>query len=279
VEYLKAPSDAVKASLFSKYANLNVVYTPAFDADRYIDGRRVSFWNDTMGRRVGRSTPIMEDRPSRWFTDDEIAARLYKNVGGYELAAYYYHGFWKSPAGLDPADGDATFPELAVYGASIRGTVGRGIGSFEAGYYDSMDDSGGRNPFVRNSELRAMIGYEQEVATEFTASAQWYIEHMMDHEDYSRTLPPGATRLDEDRHVLTLRLTKLLMSQNLRLSLFTFYSPTDNDTYARPIINYKVDDHWTVEAGGSVFSGENRRSFFGQFVMNSNAYVAARYSF
>ena len=279
VEYLKAPSDAVKTSLFSNHVNLNVVYTPSFDADRYIDGRRISYWNDAMGARVGRSTPVTEDRPASWFTDDEIAARLYRNVGAYELAGYFYHGFWKSPGGVDPADGDATFPKLAVYGASARGPVGRGIGSFEVGYYDSTDDSRGGNPFVRTSELRAMISYEQEVATDFTASGQWYVEHMMDYEDYRRTLPAGAIKLDEDRHVLTLRLTKLLMSQNLKLSLFTFYSPTDNDTYVRPIVNYKVDDHWTVEAGGNVFAGENRQSFFGQFVMNSNAYVAARYSF
>ncbi|MCK5556783.1 MAG: hypothetical protein KAJ01_00280, partial [Candidatus Hydrogenedentes bacterium] len=44
-EYLKAPSDAVKVSLYSEPANLDVVYTPRFDADRFIDGRRVSYWN------------------------------------------------------------------------------------------------------------------------------------------------------------------------------------------------------------------------------------------
>ena len=102
---------------------------------------------------------------------------------------------------------------------------------------------------------------------------------MMDYGDYRRNLPAGTRRADKDRHVLTLRLTKLLMSQNLKLSLFTFYSPTDKDAYLRPNINYKLTDHWTVEVGGNVFFGEDRRTFFGQFAANTNVYLGARYSF
>jgi hypothetical protein len=30
-EYLKAPFDAIKVSLFGKWANLDIVYTPQFD--------------------------------------------------------------------------------------------------------------------------------------------------------------------------------------------------------------------------------------------------------
>ncbi|MCK5919886.1 MAG: hypothetical protein KAG66_03035, partial [Methylococcales bacterium] len=45
VQYLKAPSDAVKLTLFSQVANLDLVYTPRFDADRYINGSRLSFFN------------------------------------------------------------------------------------------------------------------------------------------------------------------------------------------------------------------------------------------
>ncbi|MCK5711108.1 MAG: hypothetical protein KAI25_00160, partial [Hyphomicrobiaceae bacterium] len=44
-EYLKAPSDALKASVFTRYLNLDLVYTPSFDADRFIDGKRISFFD------------------------------------------------------------------------------------------------------------------------------------------------------------------------------------------------------------------------------------------
>jgi hypothetical protein len=279
VEYLKAPSDAIKASLFSQAANLDIVYTPRFDPDRFIDGRRISYFNAMLGRRAGRDAVVRADIPDDWFTDDEIAARLFRNMGGYQAALYGYHGFWKSPGGMNPVTGHATFPELAAYGASLRGPMLSGIGNVEAGYYDSMDDRDGDNPFVNNSEFRFLAGYEKELARNFTGAVQYYLEHMMDHGSYRHTLPPGVTPRDEDRHVFTLRLTRLLMNQNLTLSLFTFYSPSDNDAYLRPNVNYKASDSWTVEAGGNIFIGEQDHTFFGQFERNSNLYMGARYSF
>ncbi|MCB0330706.1 MAG: hypothetical protein KDD70_13620, partial [Bdellovibrionales bacterium] len=80
-EYLKAPSDALKLSLFSEVVNLDFVYTPSFDADRFIDGRRISFFNPLAGDITGRDQPLQVDRPQGWFRDDEISARLYRRFG------------------------------------------------------------------------------------------------------------------------------------------------------------------------------------------------------
>lgn len=278
-EYLKAPSDAAKVSFFSSLANLDLVYTPRFDADRFIDGRRISYYNSTLGRLAGREAIVRVDKPNDWFEDDEVALRLYRNVRGYELAVYGYNGFWKSPAGQDPMTGKATFPDLSVYGASIRGSIGKGIGNIEFAFYDSQDDRKGDDPFIRNGELRFLVGYEQEVARDLTMGIQYYLEYMMDHSDYRRTLPPGSPRADEARHLLTLRLLKLFMNQNLKLSLFTFYSPSDSDAYLRPNIHYKIDDHWSAEIGGNVFIGKDDHTFFGQFKENTNVYGGVRYSF
>ena len=278
-EYLKAPSDAVKASFYSAPANLDLVYTPRFDSDRFVTGERLSFWNPALGRRSGDDAVIEADRPDSWFQDEEWAGRLYRNVSGYELAAYAYRGFWKSPAGTDAGSGLATFPELNVYGASVRGTVGGGVGNVEFAYYDSRDDSGGDDPLVRNSELRFLVGYEREAAKNLTVGVQYYLVHMLQYGEYSRTLPPGMRRRDEDRQVLTLRLTQLLMNQNLELSLFTFYSPTAQEAYFRPSAHYDVTDRWSVEVGGNVFTGEEAFTRFNQFEDNSNVYAGVRYSF
>jgi hypothetical protein len=278
-EYLKAPSDALKVALFSPVVNLDVVYTPRFDADRFIDGRRLSFFNTQLGRLSGRDAVVQTDQHDTWFADSELAWRLYRNVGGYELAGYGYRGFWKSPAGFDPLTGKATFPRLSVYGASVRGAIARGIGHLELGYYDSEADRDGDDPFIRNSEFRFLVGYEQEVAKNFTVGMQYELEHMLNHDAYQRTLPPGSPGADENRHLLTLRLTKLLLRQNLRLSLFTFYSPSDADAYLRPNIHYKITDHWAAEIGANVFVGKEVHTFFGQFENNSNVYTGVRYSF
>ena len=279
VEYLKAPSDALKVSAFSNWANLDLVYTPRFDADRFIDGRRLSFFNTGQGRLTGRNAVVLADRPADAFEDDEWAARLYRNLGAYEVALYGYDGFWKSPAGADPASGRARFPPLSVLGASLRGPVGPGIGNVELGYYDSRADRDGDDPTVRNSELRLLLGYEQEIARNLTLGLQYYLERMGEFEAYRRALPPGAPVRDENRHVLTQRLTWLTHSQNLAWSLFLFYSPSDRDAYLRPRVGYQVDDHLSVEAGGNLFFGAREETFFGQFQDNNNLYLGVRYGF
>jgi len=278
-EYLKAPNDALKVSFFSDVANLNVVYVPHFDADRFIDGRRLSYYNTMFGRLAGRDAVVHADRPDDWFRDDEYAWRLYRSVGAYEVAVYGYSGFWKSPGGFDPASGRATFPPLNTYGASVRGPVGRGIGNFETAFYDSRTDRDGTDPFVPNSQMRFLAGYEQEVARDLTVGGQYYVELMLKYPEYLRTLAAGSPAADRDRHVVTLRVTQLALNQNLELGLFGYYSPTDADAYLRPRAAYKVDDHWSVEVGGNVFFGRYDHTFFGQFDDNSNVYVAVRYGF
>ena len=171
------------------------------------------------------------------------------------------------------------FPRLSAFGASARGRAWKGIANIEVGYYDSRQDQSGKNPFVPNSQLRLLAGYEHEVAKDFTAGVQYYLEHMLDYGAYRRALPLGTLVAEEDRHLLTLRLTRLAMYQNLRLSLFTFYSPSDQDAYLRPNVRYRINDHWSVDAGANVFLGKEHHTFFGQFEDNTNIYLGMRYSF
>jgi hypothetical protein len=281
VEYLKAPSDAVKVSLFSGAANLDVVYTPQFDADRAISGDRFSYYNDGLGRRAGEDAVVSAVQPDDWFEDAEWAARLYRTVAGTELALYGYGGYWKRPAG-QTADGRASHPPLVVYGASVRGTVAAGIANVEVGYYDSRDDRGGDDPSVRNSEMRFLAGYEQDLpalAPDFTVGLQVYLEWMLDYGAYHRRLPANIPCRDEVRHVVTIRLTRQLLQQNLELSLFAYLSPSDRDAYVRPRAAYKVTDRWRTEVGGSLFYGSDNHTFFGQFEDNSSLYAAMRYSY
>ncbi len=277
-EYLKAPSDAAKISLFGDFANLDIVYTPQFDPDRFISGRRISYWNSNLGRLAGADAVQHTNKPDRWLRDDEIAVRLYRNISNYELALYGYRGYWKSPGGQTPDATQAVFPDLNVYGASIRGNIGKGIGNLEFGYYESGEDQSGKKPNVNNSELRFLAGYTQEVGKDFTAGLQYYLEYMTDYGRHKDSRPSGLVR-DRDRHVLTLRLTKLLMSQNLRLSFFSYYSPSDDDVYMRPNVHYKLSDDLAVELGANIFFGDHPGTFFGQFQNNTNIYTAVRCSF
>lgn len=279
VEYLKAPSDAIMASFFPGWFNIDLVYTPRFDPDRFIRGERLSYWNPQLGRTAGRDALVPARVPDDWFEDDEIAVRLSKNLGGYELALYGYDGFWKSPSGLEPVTGEAVFPKLSVYGASLRGVFGPGIGNVEFGYYDSRQDRDGSDPYVANSESRLLLGYEQELIRNLTMAGQYYLEVIEDYRAYRAALAPGQAVRDEYRHLLTMRLTWLFFNQNLTVSMFAYASPSDDDYYLRPALACKLSDAWKVTVGGNIFGGEEPYTFFGQFEDNTNIYAGLRYSF
>lgn len=272
-EYLKAPSDALFISLFPGFANVDLAWSPRFDSDRYITGERISYWNPMLDGKAGRGSAGHVDKPEDWGDDGELAARVSRNTGGYELAVYGYAGFWKTPEGIHTNTMTPFFPELSVYGASVRGPLGKGLVNLETGYYDSDEDTG------PNSQVRGLLGYERELVKNVSLSFQYYLEHMLDYAVYVEAVQKGQSAKDEDRQVATVRLTARTLSQTLTLSLFAYYSQTDRDAYLRPIAKYKLTDAWMLTAGANIFLGEKEYTFFGQFQDNNNVYAGARYSF
>ncbi|MFH1278553.1 MAG: hypothetical protein ABIK65_09260 [Candidatus Eisenbacteria bacterium] len=270
-QYLKAPADAVRLGVFGLPFTVDLVATPAFTPDRLPDGSRLSFYSPpgVMGPPTAPENEIEEG---------EIALRLSKYFGDYNFSLYGYRGFWKTPAGMT-GGGLPYYPNLAVYGASARSTGFGGVYWLEAGYYDSDEDRNGSDPMVANSEVRMLAGYERQLATDLNATVQWYGEFMGDHDKYAAGLPEGAREQDELRQIVTLRLEKMALYHTIRLSLFTFYSPTDEDVYVRPMVSYKVTDEVEIAAGGNLFEGQSDRTQFGQFDKNDNLYTRIRYTF
>ncbi|MEH6502383.1 MAG: hypothetical protein V7682_00630 [Cycloclasticus sp.] len=277
LDYLKAPSDAIKTSFFTDIGNIDIVYTPRFDADRGITGEKLSYYNPLSNSQSGENSIIKPKKPH----SDEWSMRIYKNFGSSELSLYGYHGFWKSPLGFDPGSNKNRYPLLRSVGASLRKPLWRGITHVELGYYDSYERGAAKNPFTPNSETRFLIGYEQELIKNFTISVQYYLEWMQDYGKYESSLEAigAAVKRDKIRHVLTNRLSLLTHQQNVTWSLFTFYSPSDADAYLRPNVSYKVNDQWTIEAGGNFFVGEENNTFFAQFKNNNNIYGSIQYGF
>jgi hypothetical protein len=278
-EYLKAPSDALKASFYKKGLTFDAVYTPRFDADRFLDGRRLSFFDPMTGDINLAPFPLTTEPREDYGQDWEGAMRISGQVKSFEWAGYVYKGFWKSPIGFDAAAGKNTFPELNVYGASLRGPLLGGVGHGEVGYFDVRDKDAALDPFLPNGQMRILIGFEHELKTDLTGGIQYYMERMSDFGDYRASLLPGMQDIGRTRHLTTVRLTQMAMNQNLTLSLFNFWSPSDEDGYLRLKTNYKASDALSLEAGLNLFYGEQKSSFFGQFQDNTNIYLSARMSF
>ncbi len=298
-EYLKAPSNSIQTTFMMKKVGLDLIWTPIFEPDRFINGERLSFFNPITAQIQGdRSplSPIQPTLPDKRLRNGTIHGRLYGSAGPIELAAYGYVGFWPQPTALTgtlppptPEDlPNLTFARLAVYGASLRAPVGGGLFNVEGAFYDSFDDRAGTDPTKPNSQFRGLAGYERELFPKFQMGLQYYLEYTLKYDELTNPgsppdVPPGSYWIpylpDRFRHLLTLRLTQLLVMDNLELSLFTFFSPDELDTYIRPRITYKIIDPLAIVFGANLMFGRDDYTFFGQLKENTNVYVRLRYSF
>lgn len=278
-EYLKKPSDAIKMSFYPSWGNINFIVS-RFEPNTTAKGDRLSFFDSFQGGIAGISSDRDLLEPSLQLSNNEYALRIYRSFGSNELAFYYFRGFDKNPSSFkDEAARQLFYRRIDVYGWSLRGPVAGGIGNAEFGYYNSREDSDGNNRLIENSMVKFLTGYEKDFGNDFKMGFQYFYEQRLDYDNYRDNLLPTDFVYDESRHLLTQRITKLFKNQTVMLSLFNFYSPTDNDGYVRPVISYDVTDQWEITLGANIPWGEDDITEFGQMKKNKNVYVRTRYSF
>lgn len=288
-QYLKSPQNALRVEHYGPLGDLALVWTPRFEPNRLPTGDRLSYYNPFAGGIVGTGISPMYHfdvpLPEAEFRNGEIAARLSRTIGSFRASLYAYHGFYKNPVAARGVMVDTSmvmmpyYPELNVFGASLRGATMGGVLWLEGGYFDSREDPDGDDPLVPNSSVTGLFGFERQIATNLTANIQWQLDYMLDHGLFVLQQQPGVVVRDEVRHLLTSRVTKLAMDENLTLSAFGFYSPSDEDGYVRLSASYKQSDEVTITVGGNIFAGEYENTEFGQFQKNDNAYLKLTYGF
>ncbi|MFH2048367.1 MAG: DUF1302 family protein [bacterium] len=281
-QYLKAPQNALRVEYYSPIGALALVWSPDFEPNRLPNGERLSFYNPMMGDIIGGENLPSVPEPEKKFENSEIAARLTGSVSSFSTALYFYKGFYKNPVGFDPNMGEMgspVYPKLNVYGGSLRGQIVGGILWLEGGYFDSRQDSDGDNPYIPNSAIKGLVGFERQVANNLTANLQWQADYMTDYDIYKTQMAGAEFIRDEVYHLLTTRWTKLLNSELITLSFFGFYSPTDEDAYIRLSASYKYTDQVNITVGGNIFDGKHKSTDFGQFMLNDNVYLKLTYGF
>lgn len=277
-EYLKAPSNSLRFIQYNKIINVDFAWTPRFTPDNYIDGERFSYFSPFEGSLVGTEPPVTVDGPNSTFSNGEFALRLFMTRNSVEYAFYGYRGFFKTPSEVTGPN-QLTFAPMTSIGGSMRRALGPGLFNVEGSYYFSRDDRDGDNPLIANSQGRFLVGYEWEALKNFNVGLQYYLEHIADYNDLTGNSPAPEFEPPENRHVVTTRLTYRMLQEKLTWSFFAFVSPNDSDAYLRPVVGYRIDDHWTTTFGLNLFGGDDQHTFLGQFEDNSNAYFRVRYNY
>lgn len=274
IEYLKKGVDAAKVGFYSNAVNGEMAIIQDFEPDTIPDSNRLIHYpfpapavNNTI-------------EPNTQLSNTEIALKFYRTIKEWDTAVYFYDGFYRFPAAHMDTSTGATYyyPRLEVYGASTQGSAFGGVASLEAGYYASADKNGG-NPEIENSQIRYLAAFQKAFEDDLTAGVQYYVEKMLHYENYIKNLPSGYPAKDETRELYSIRLTKLLRYQTVKLSFFTFYSPTDKDYFVNPELRWSVTDNLWTSLGANIFGGKENTTFLGQFDKDDNVYVIVRHEF
>jgi hypothetical protein len=279
LEYLKLGVDSGRMRYSSAALNIELMVIPGFRPDTLPTPRRF-FLYDGFADIADRTRFL----PDTGAGNPEWALRLYRSIAGFDVSAYAYRGYWRSPGQqLDdlnmPTRVAQFYPALSVYGLSAQGQAMGGVLSLEGGYYESLDDTRGDDPAIANSEARFLLGYQKQLSEDFTFGLQYYAEIMQDFDRYRQALTAGIAPRKQYRDIVTLRLTRFLRHQTWTLSLFTFYSPQEQDYLLQPLMSYKVSDNFSTALGANWFGGVKRTTFFGQFDRNDNVHLTLRYDF
>jgi hypothetical protein len=269
IEYLKLPTDGVRATLALGAVSADLVALPFFTPDLPPPADRFRYGFDPFAGVAMRAVEL----PARSLANTELAARLSGSLGGADLALYAYRGFFHAPSAR-VLPGPAVvlhYPALSVYGASVQRNLLGGVVSAEAGYFHSRQRGSAADP-APPSSARWLAGFQRETLTDVTLGVQYLAELTID-----RTAgPPPSGRY---RQTVTVRATGFALNQTLRLSLLGFWGVTDGDLLLVPEVQYQVHDRLSLVLGVNVFGAARADTTFGTFAGDTNVYSWSRFTF
>jgi hypothetical protein len=272
-QYFKLGSDALKLNAYTAPANLELVIA-GFRPDNTPTSRRFIL-PDPFPAGLPRRTV----EPGNSADELEVSGRVYRYLDNWELSGYASRTHFHTQARrVTAGEVVSTYPRLNTLGASLTGPAMKGVLGLEVGYYDSVQDRDGRDPFVENSQFRGLVSYTQQPWDDATLGLQLYGEWMRDYGAYREVLPAGLPVKDRLRKVATVRFTQLFAHQTVTFNVFTFVGLSEKDHYIIPSLRYAFSDDLWAEIGANVFGG-NRNGTFGSLQDNNNVYVTVRYAF
>lgn len=310
MESMKDSSNSFRMTGYLGEVTVDMVYHPEFAPDTTPTGCRLSVYNPSSQSTIANENSC-GNNSDRFNQPDsnssEAAVRLKAQLGSYELAAYYYEGFFKNPKGLQWADSNgngtgetdlvagqlasyttltAYYPRLIVQGTSMEGQLGPGIITLETGLYDSQEDKDGDNPLIENSKWKYLLGYRMDLSGHISTGLQWYQEQMLQYDAYEQSMqtyfPQNYDYRKKEKHnTYTMRLTFKAQQETLYINLFTYQRSEDKDAFTKVDVSKRLNDNLEVVAGANIFEGqehfEDRE--FGMLKDDDNVFVRMKYNF
>ncbi len=285
MEMLKDPSNSLRLTSYVKDWIFDFIYQPEFKPDTTPRGCRFGVFDPNSSTIIVNKAACGDyhalDKNGSKLKKDEIAFSIKRRIRSQEAALYFYDGYYKSPKGLlkqNPLIG--YHPKLRVIGLSNEGQLGVGIISFEAGYYDSLEDKDGTNNLIENSTLKYLLGYKLDINANLSFGLQWYQEKMLKYKDYEASVLMNnsnayAFRKKEYSNTFTTRITYKISQDTLIFSLFAYLRPQDKDSFTKFEAAKKINDNLKISTGLNIFTGKENylNRDFGMLKDDDNVFI------
>ena len=225
-----------------------------------------------------RSAPArIETRPARKATNAQVGLRWNRVGESFDWSISYFRGFSHLPS-LLPTDRpdvvEARYDRLQVLGGDFARNLGRfGVRGEVA--YSHTDDETGRDPFVRNRQVYAVLGVDRTFLLKLNVNVQVFARHVYDHGD-SRNLSDPVARawavqsallagqLDRLNSGVTFRVSNKWLHDTLEAEVFGMVNARRHDRYLRPLITYAFSDNWKGTIGAELYRGHAGTQFGAQ---------------
>ncbi len=239
-----------------------------------------------------KSGPAMlETRPARKAANTQLGLRWNKAGEGFDWSISYFRGFSHLPSLLPtkvPSVIEARYDRIQVLGGDFARNFGRfGVRGEVA--YSHTDDRLGREPFVRNPQLYAVLGADRTFAENLNVNLQVFQRRVYHYADPNRIDDPAVRmwaiqsallsgQLDKLNSGITLRVSNKWLHDTLEAEVFGIFNARRHNSFVRPLITYSFSDRWKGTIGAELYRGRSGTQF-GNLKANRGAFAELRSSF
>ncbi len=286
LEFMKAPSDALRVRWYSALADFDLAVIPEFHSDIGPAGQKIPLVHpdpDTglvsadQLRAAGIDQTFPVSSPER----GEVHLRISRLVSSWETALYGYRGHTGTPAGYDQQAEQFYYPQLAAVGGSIRGPLLGGIFWSEVNYEDIREPLAGDTVGLPPDQFNLLVGYQFDPSPErrYLLQAHWLRQLSADGLRAALVDQPDHPLAERDRYRVQFAAEQSFLADRLTLAARFFWGIQVEDWHLRLEADYQWSDAVRFYLGTLFYDAENPASRFGPLQDHDLIYTRLRYSF
>ncbi|MCR5028973.1 MAG: hypothetical protein K6A31_06915 [Fibrobacter sp.] len=219
----------------------------------------------------------LENTPEKRLKNSEYGGRFRYFLENFDFTLTALHTYNKAPVTVtsynpqtDSVLIQGVYKPMNVVGGDISIPIGEFVLRGEAAEYfgEVLSSANGFSYKTRNT-FNALAGLDWYAGNNWTLMLQYMHKYIADYRD--------DLALEKNSSTVTARISKELLNNTLKLSLFGYFDIDNLGFYARAAADYLVNDQITLSLGADRFDG--KRGTFKAYEKNTQVWAKGKYFF